>query len=318
MQRMHRMTKLGAGVVFGLALAAAPAWVSAADDTKKSGEKSTTESMKTTVSDSWITSKTKIALMADSRVPGTSVNVETQKGMVYLRGKVDTDAAKSAAEEVARGVEGVQAVRNELQVVPASAKKAVEAKDDDITKQVKDRLKNDARLKSVDVRTDNGVVTLQGKVSSINDSVRASQMAREVPGVRSVRNDTTYDSPRASMSDSAKSDTAKSDMAKSDPAKPSTTEKMSDKMSRAKDTVTGANRDETGEQVHVRLAQERLKHKGFDPGPIDGIWGPRTAAAVSEFQRKEGLTVTSRLDADTLSKLDVGVGGAAPSKSQRP
>ena len=127
--------------------------------------------------------------------------VETQKGMVYLRGKVDSDAAKSAAEEVARGVEGVQAVRNELQVVPAAAKKVVEDKDDEITKQVKDRLKNDARLKSIDVRTDNGVVTLQGKVSNINDSVKASQLAREVPGVRSVRNDTTYDSPRASKSD---------------------------------------------------------------------------------------------------------------------
>jgi hyperosmotically inducible protein len=325
MQRMHRMTKLGAGVVMGLALAAAPVWVSAADDTKKSGEKSTTESVKTNVSDSWITAKTKIALMADSRVSGSSVNVETQKGMVYLRGKVDNDGAKSAAEEVARGVEGVQAVRNELQVVPASTKKAVEAKDDDITKQVKDKLKNDARLKSIDVRTDNGVVTLQGKVSNINDSVRASQMAREVPGVRSVRNDTTYDSPRASMSDSDK---------------PGTMDKISDKMGRANDKVTGKSKDTksstdrttdvrssdmrshtaTGatEEVHVRLAQERLKHKGYDPGPIDGIWGPRTAAAVSDFQRKEGLTVTSRLDADTLGKLDVGVGGSSPRKSQSP
>ena len=315
MQRMHRMTKLSAGVVMGLALAAAPAWVSAADDTKKkSGEKSTTESMKTTASDSWITAKTKIALMADNRVPGSSVNVETQKGMVYLRGKVDSDGAKSAAEEVARGVEGVQAVRNELQVVPASAKKAVEAKDDDITKQVKQRLNSDARLKGVDVRTDNGVVTLQGKLSNINDSVRASQMAREVPGVRSVRNDTTYDSPRASMSDADK---------------PGTMDKVSNKMDRAKDKVTGKSdatkssdmrsHDATGTgEVHVRLAQERLKHKGFDPGPIDGIWGPRTAAAVGEFQRKEGLTVTSRLDADTLGKLDVGVGGASPRKSQSP
>ncbi|HKZ07220.1 MAG TPA: BON domain-containing protein [Methylomirabilota bacterium] len=319
------MTKLGAGVVMGLALAAAPAWVGAADETKKSGEKSTTESVKGNVSDSWITAKTKIALMADNRVPGTTVSVETQKGMVYLRGKVESDAAKSAAEEVARGVEGVQAVRNELQVVPATAKKTVEAKDDEITKQVKDRLKNDARLKSVDVRTDNGVVTLQGKVSNINDSVRASQMAREVPGVRSVRNDTTYESPRASMSDADK---------------PGAMDKVSDKMDRAKDKVMGKADDTKSrtdrtmdargsdmrsqtamgatEETHVRLAQERLKHKGFDPGPIDGIWGPRTAAAVAEFQRKEGLTVTSRLDADTLGKLDVGVGGASPRKPQTP
>ena len=167
---MHRATKLSATVMMGLALAAAPAWVNAADE-----KKSTTEAVKTNVSDSWITSKAKIALFADSRVPGTSVNVETQKGTLYLRGKVDTDAAKQAAEEVAKGVDGVKSVKNELQVVPASDKKMVEAKDEDLTKQVKTRLQNDARLKKVDVRVDNGVVTLQGKVANISDSARASR-----------------------------------------------------------------------------------------------------------------------------------------------
>jgi hyperosmotically inducible periplasmic protein len=192
---MHRITKLSASVVVGLALAAAPAWVVAQEKQEK---KSTTEAVKTNVNDSWITAKAKIALMADSRVPGTSVNVETNKGMVYLRGKVESDAAKAAAEEIARGIDGAQGVKNELQVVPQSAKKVVEAKDDEITKQVKARLKADPKLKSLDVRTDNGVVTLQGKLPSIMDSARASQMAREVPGVRSVRNDTTYESPKAS------------------------------------------------------------------------------------------------------------------------
>ena len=289
---MHRMTKLSASVVVGLALAASPAWVSAADEKKSTEEKSsTTQAVKTNVSDSWITSKAKIALFADSRVPGASVHVETQKGMVYLRGKVESDEAKKAAEDVARGVDGVQGVKNELQVVPASAKKMVEAKDDDITKQVKERFKADPKLKSLDIRTDNGVVTLQGKLPSINDSARASQMAREVPGVRSVRNDTTYESPRASMSSD----------------KPSLKERVSDKMSDMKHDMTASN---AAGQTHVRAAQEKLKEKGFDPGPIDGVWGPRTAAAVSDFQRSENLKVTSRLDAETLGKLDVGVGGA--------
>jgi len=294
---MHRMTKLSASVVVGLALAASPAWVNAADEKKSTDEKtSTTQAVKGGVSDSWITSKTKIALFADSRVPGASVHVETQKGMVYLRGKVESDEAKKAAEDVARGVDGVQGVKNELQVVPASAKKTVEAKDEDITKQVKERFKADPKLKSLDVRTDNGVVTLQGKLPNINDSARASQMAREVPGVRSVRNDTTYENPRTSMS---------SDKMSSD--KPSLKERVSDKMADMKHDMTASN---AAGQTHVRAAQEKLKEKGFDPGRIDGIWGPRTAAAVSDFQRSENLKVTSRLDAETLGKLDVGVGGA--------
>lgn len=294
---MHRMTKLSASVVVGLALAASPAWVNAADEKKATDEKtSTTQAVKGNVSDSWITSKTKIALFADSRVPGASVHVETQKGMVYLRGKVESDEAKKAAEDVTRGVEGVQGVKNELQVVPASAKKMVEAKDEDITKQVKERFKADPKLKSLDIRTDNGVVTLQGKLPSINDSARASQMAREVPGVRSVRNDTTYESPRASMN---------SDKVSSD--KPSMKERVSDKISDMKHDMKASN---AKGQAHVQAAQEKLKEKGFDPGPIDGVWGPRTAAAVSDFQRSENLKVTSRLDAETLGKLDVGVGGA--------
>jgi hyperosmotically inducible protein len=262
--------KLAASALVVLALASAPGWVSAAD------KKPTMESMKATASDSWITAKTKIALFADSRVPGTSVNVETKKGMVYLRGKVESDAEKKAAEDIARGIEGVQAVRNDVQVVPGSMKKVVEVKDDEITLRVKNRLNADPKLKSLDVRTDNGVVTLQGKLPTILDSARASQMAREVPGVRAVRNDTTYQEPKTSL-DTNRSGTMRARAASAD-------------MSPSAD---------------VRAAQERLKEKGYDPGPIDGVWGPRTAAAVREYQRREKITVTSRLDTETTGKLEV-------------
>ena len=293
---MHHMKTVTSTVMAGLLLAAAPAWVSAAD-----GKQSTTSAVKETVNDSWITAKTKIALFADNRVSGTKVSVETQKGAVYLRGKVDSDTAKSAAEEVAKGIEGVQSVKNELQVVPPSAQKAVEAKDDDITKQVKARLARDARLKSLDVRTDNGVVILQGKVPTIMDSARASEMAREVGGVRAVRNDVTYDN-RTSMTDDA--------------MKPTTKERLT----RAKDHTLGRDdrsRMAATSEAHVRAGQQALKDRGFDPGPIDGIYGPRTGAAVTEFQRKENLTVTGRFDPETLGKLDVGVGGATR-KTQSP
>ena len=286
---MHWMSKVTATAVIALAFVAVPACVSAADS-----KKSTTESMKTTVSDSWITAKTKIALFADSRAPGASVKVETKNGMVYLRGKVETDGEKKAAEEIVRGLEGVQAVRNELQVVPGSVKKVVEVKDDEITKQVVNRFKADPKLKSLDVRTDNGVVTLQGKLPNIVDSARASQMAREIPGVRAVRNDTTYDSPKVSL----------------DSDRPVTRARP---VSMRKPGTTADMPSTPSVQSDVRAAQEKLKDKGYDPGPIDGIWGPRTAAAVSEYQRKEKMTVTNRLDTETLGKLEV-----APRKPQSP
>jgi len=268
---------------------APPTGVSAADE-----KKATTESMKTTASDSWITAKTKIALFADSRAPGSSVNVETKSGMVSLRGKVESAAEKQAAEEIARGIEGNQGVRNELQVVPGSAKKLVDVKDDEITTQVKNRFEKDTKLKTVDVRTDNGVVTLQGRLPNITDSARASQMAREVPGVRAVRNDTTYDNPKVSL----------------ERERPTRARPVS---MTTKHHTTAAAPAAARADNDVRMAQEKLKDKGFDPGPVDGFWGPRTASAVGEFQRKENITVTKRLDRETLTKLAL-----APSKPQNP
>jgi hyperosmotically inducible periplasmic protein len=278
---MHRATKLSATVMMGLALAAAPAWVSAAEE-----KKSTTEAVKTNVSDSWITSKTKIALFADSRVPGTSVNVETTKGTVFLRGKVDSDAAKAAAAEITKGIDGVKAVKNELQVVPPSEKKMVEAKDEDLTKQVKTRLQSDTRLKKVDVRVDNGVVTLQGKVANIGDSARASQLARGIPGVRAVKNDVTFDS------------------ALDDP------NTMRNRLSRTTDTMMDGSDKATGSQTHVAAAQQALKTNGYNPGPIDGYMGQQTVTAVREFQKREQLPVTGQLTPETLGRLNVGIGGA--------
>ena len=55
----------------------------------------------------------------------------------------------------------------------------------------------------------------------------------------------------------------------------------------------------------VREAQQALKDKGYDPGPIDGINGPRTRAAVRSYQEKEHLNTDGRLDATTLDSLGV-------------
>jgi hypothetical protein len=238
------------------------------------------------------------------------------QGMVHLRGKVDSAAAKAAAEEVARGIEGVRGVKNELQVVPASSQKLVEAKDEEITKQVKRRFEADPKLKSLDVRADNGVVTLQGQLPSIADSARASQMAREVPGVRAVRNDTTYEHPRTSMDRDRSTSRSDDRMARKDSKDSSS---MSDASAgRTMKNGAGMKNGAMMNDAKVRAAQEALEDKGFNPGPIDGIWGPKTSAAVSDFQRKENLTVSGRLDAPTLAKLEIAADGTPAGKRQKP
>jgi peptidoglycan hydrolase-like protein with peptidoglycan-binding domain len=55
----------------------------------------------------------------------------------------------------------------------------------------------------------------------------------------------------------------------------------------------------------VREVQQALQSKGFDVGPIDGVMGPRTSAALREFQQQQGLKGSGRLDRETLSALNV-------------
>jgi hyperosmotically inducible protein len=175
-------------------IAAAPLTAGAADTADKAKEKAqtTTQEGKTMVTDSWVTSKVKISLFADERVKGSQVSVDTMKGVVHLRGKVDSAEAKSAAGDIAKEIEGVKSVKNDLQVVAPTARKAVDASDSDIAKAVGTRLSKDTQLKKVDVRTDAGVVTLTGEVPTIGSSAKASEMARGVPSVRSVKNELTF------------------------------------------------------------------------------------------------------------------------------
>jgi len=170
-------------LVIGTALIVSPMTGSAAT---KSEDKAQME-------DSWITAKTKIALFADGRVKGRQVNVETQKGLVMIRGKVDSNEAKNAAEEIAKGIEGVKSVKNELQVVAPSKREAVEEKDDAITARVKEGLAKEPKLKkaNINVKTNAGVVSLSGEVPDILTSAHASWTAWKVHGVKSVKNDLT-------------------------------------------------------------------------------------------------------------------------------
>jgi hyperosmotically inducible periplasmic protein len=143
------------------------------------------------MSDSWITAKTKIALFADSRVKGSDVSVATTDGAVVIRGKVDTDAAKQAAESIAKGIDGTKTVKNDLQVVAPSKREAIDDKDEAITARVNAQMAKDTQLKNAGIKaqTNAGVVSLSGEVADLATSAEASSSAWQVPGVKSVKND---------------------------------------------------------------------------------------------------------------------------------
>lgn len=57
----------------------------------------------------------------------------------------------------------------------------------------------------------------------------------------------------------------------------------------------------------VKKLQARLKQLGFDPGPLDGDFGPQTVAAVRKFQADRGIRVDGIVGPETWGKLNIVV-----------
>lgn len=70
------------------------------------------------VDDTTITTQVKARFLDNKAVDGTSISVETMKGTVMLSGFAKSYSEKSNAESIARGVNGVVAVKNEISVRP--------------------------------------------------------------------------------------------------------------------------------------------------------------------------------------------------------
>jgi len=115
-------------LVLSLGLVAAPGLAAqgTASGTMASAERTVKNAGATVtreVTDSWLTLKTKLALLADERVSSNDVSVETAKGVITLRGRVDSEAEQQAAGEIARTIEGSREVSNQLTVVPQAERK---------------------------------------------------------------------------------------------------------------------------------------------------------------------------------------------------
>jgi hyperosmotically inducible protein len=102
MKQLKRLTVLLLAMVFVSALGCAGS--------------ATKESTGEYVTDSWITTKVKAALVEDSQVKATEVNVETFKGTVQLSGFVSSDAAMRRAVQLTRETKGVTSVKNDMRI----------------------------------------------------------------------------------------------------------------------------------------------------------------------------------------------------------
>ncbi|MFI8742589.1 BON domain-containing protein [Stutzerimonas zhaodongensis] len=81
----------------------------AASDTMDAAEHTADEAGEA-MSDTWITTKVKSALLAGDSTPGMEIEVETNNGVVSLSGTVATEAQREMAIDKAKTIEGVKDV----------------------------------------------------------------------------------------------------------------------------------------------------------------------------------------------------------------
>lgn len=140
--------------------------------------------------DAAITASIKTQLTVEHDTKARQINVETQQGVVQLNGFVDSSDARSKAGKIAAGAAGVKQVRNNLEVRAADRTAGVVVDDAMLTGKVEAALVADKRTSAmrVDIETHDGEVQLSGFAKSQAEKDSAVAVARNVDGVRSVKN----------------------------------------------------------------------------------------------------------------------------------
>lgn len=77
---------------------------------------------------------------------------------------------------------------------------------------------------------------------------------------------------------------------------------------------TSASGQSSRESRSTREVQALLAQLGYSPGPTDGLYGPRTKAAIQEFQRDKGMRADGEISASLRMRLMEEVGGGCDFK----
>jgi hyperosmotically inducible protein len=157
--------------------------------------------------DAWIAGKIETVYALNRHLSPFSINTDVENGVAHLTGSVESDIDRDLAEELAKGIDGVTEVNNELMVDAQSKSQAGDAERpssrgfgawvDDVTTTaaVKSRLIANENIKglSINVTTEQDVVTLSGRVTSDEQSDLAEEIASNTADVSDVKNNLVVD-----------------------------------------------------------------------------------------------------------------------------
>ncbi|MEZ4272053.1 MAG: BON domain-containing protein [Myxococcota bacterium] len=139
-----------------------------------------------------LTAQVKTRLMADPDADAIGIDVDTYHGVVTLRGSVENEKKRAAAERVARATDGVKDVDNQLVVTAAEDETGVFS-DAWITTKIKSKFAAAGSIaaRNIEVDTHDGRVTLSGTVRSQDERDKAISIAKSLEGVKKVDDQTT-------------------------------------------------------------------------------------------------------------------------------
>jgi hyperosmotically inducible periplasmic protein len=143
------------------------------------------------VDDAALLTSVKSALASNPVTEAGEINVDVNRGVVKLAGFVDSSKEKSQAGEIARSVDGVQSVQNDIAVKKEDSSTGEVIDDSVITGKVKTALIADSTTKAhqINVETKGGVVQLSGFVDNAAAKSAATSVAKSVSGVKDVKNE---------------------------------------------------------------------------------------------------------------------------------
>lgn len=151
------------------------------------------------IDDANISAAIRSKLQWNKDVDDVGTEVITKSGRVTLNGTVNNQNAKEITHRLALNTRGVKSVTNNLKIQSATVSKDEKAKlkneteshnisDSWITAKVKSSFMYSSNINGsdIDVSTNNGIVTLTGKVASGSEQSLAVETAQNIRGVKSV------------------------------------------------------------------------------------------------------------------------------------
>ncbi len=157
--------------------------------------------------DDRIESSAKQSYVFKTYLKGDDIKIQSMDGVVTLTGTVSEESHKSLAQETLAGLPGVESVDNRLEV---KGERPAESSDAWLRMKVKTILflHHSLRDSKTEVNVNSGVVTLQGEATSQAQKELTTEYAKDVEGVKDVKNGMTVTKKRKAQTVGQKIDDA--------------------------------------------------------------------------------------------------------------